>query len=127
MKRWSFLAGAGVGLLVACAHGHRASSQDAVAPADGWSLTVVNHHWLDVSVVLIADGQRSRVGTVGATRSESYEFPARTIAGGQIIRLEANPIGATGKLTSDALTILAGQHVEWTLESSLDRSTVAIF
>ncbi|HTI06094.1 MAG TPA: hypothetical protein VL549_12300 [Gemmatimonadales bacterium] len=94
---------------------------------DGWSLTVVNHHWLDVSIVLISDGQRSRVGTVSATRTETYELPARTITSGRVIRLEANPIGSNGKLTTDGLTVQIGQHVEWTLETSLERSSVAIW
>ena len=127
MRRRAILTFACASLMLGCAHHPGASPQDAVAPTEGWSLTVVNHHWLDVSVTLIADGLRSRLGTVGATRTETYALPARTITSSQVIRLEANPIGSNGKLTSDALTIQAGQHVEWTLETSLERSSVAIW
>jgi len=127
MRRVALLTIAAATLPLGCAHRQPVSSHDTIVSVDGWSLTVVNHHWLDVSIVLISDGQRSRVGTVSATRTETYELPARTITSGRVIRLEANPIGSNGKLTTDGLTVQIGQHVEWTLETSLERSSVAIW
>src|ERR1041385_2895594 len=72
MRRRAILTFACASLMLGCAHHPGASPQDAVAPTEGWSLTVVNHHWLDVSVTLIADGLRSRLGTGGATRTANH-------------------------------------------------------
>jgi hypothetical protein len=108
---------------------HRSPTSDTLPATtdEGWSLTVVNRHWLDVSVYVMSDGQRARVGTVSATRTETYELPAHMIRSGRIIRLEANPIGATRVVRTDPLAVQQGQHVEWTLETGLERSSVAIW
>ena len=118
-----------VALLAACTprHGPHGPSLPSVGPAEGWSLTVVNRHWLDISIVVMSDDQRSHLGTVSATQTQTYELPARMIATGRLIRLEANPIGATRILRTDPLLVQSGQRVEWTLETGLERSTVAVW
>jgi hypothetical protein len=112
-------------LLTGCVHRSR-SSVDAVPEAD-WTLTVNNHHWLDVSVFVLHDGGRTRLGTVAATRNETYTLPFRMITAGRTVRFEANPIGATSNVATDAVTVRGGGHVEWTLESGLERSSVAVW
>ena len=106
---------------------HRRSSSVEGGPAGDWTLTVNNHHWLDVSVVVLYDGGRARVGTVPATHKETYSLPFRMITAGRTVRLEGNPLGATKNVTTDALTVRGGGHVEWTLETGLERSSVAIW
>jgi hypothetical protein len=112
-------------LLTGCAHRHGASAQ--AGPEDDWTLTVNNHHWLDVSVFVLYDGGRNRLGTVAATHQETYTLPFRMITAGRTVRFEANPIGATRNVTTDAVTVMGGGHVEWTLESGLERSSVAVW
>lgn len=107
--------------------GHRRSSAVEPVPESDWTLTVNNHHWLDVSVVVLYDGGRARVGTVAATHKETYTLPFRMITAGRPVRFEANPIGATRNVTTDALTVRGGGHVEWTLETGLERSSVAVW
>jgi len=111
--------------LVGCSHRHGAETGSA--PDEGWTLTIVNHHWLDVSIYVMSDAGRSHVALVAATRTESFEMPARMITGGRLITLEANPIGANQTLRSERLAIQGGQRVEWTLETGLERSTVAVY
>jgi len=88
---------------------------------------VVNHHWLDVSVTVLHDGGRSRLGTVSATGRETYTLPFRMISAGRTVRFEANPVGANSNVTTEAITVRGGGHVEWTLESGLERSSVAVW
>ena len=113
---------------VACTPHHGGGTPaDEPTPAEGWRLTVINHHWLDVSVVVLSDAQRFRVGTISATQTQTFDLPSRMISNGRNVRLEANPIGATRVLTTDPLDVRAGQRVEWTLETGLERSSVAIW
>jgi hypothetical protein len=107
-----------------CARGPRAPAE--AIPQAEWSLTVKNHHWLDVSIQVIYDGQRSRVGTVPVARAQTYVLPSFMIGTGRTIRLEANPVGSPRRMTTEAFTVQGGQHVEWTLETELDRSTVLV-
>ncbi|HXO86037.1 MAG TPA: hypothetical protein VN803_10995 [Gemmatimonadales bacterium] len=114
-----------VAALTGCSHRHAESA--GTTPDEGWTLTIINHHWLDVSVYIMSDGRRSHIGTVSATQTANYDMPARLIGPGRMITLEANPIGATRAVRSDALSIQGGQRVEWTLETGLERSTVAVY
>jgi hypothetical protein len=54
-------------------------------------------------------------------------MPARMIGGGRLITLEANLIGATRSVRTERLLVQGGQRVEWTLETGLERSTVAVY
>lgn len=127
MARWVLWMGAAVAVLAACSH--RGSPADETSPAadQGWTLTINNRHWLDVSVYVSSDGDRSHVGLVAATRTESFEMPARMIRTGRLIRLEADPIGAPREVRTEALSVTGGQHVEWTLETNLAQSRVSIW
>lgn len=111
--------------LAACSHQHAAEAE--ATPDQGWTLTVVNHHWLDVSVYVMSDGGRSHVALVAATRTQSFEMPSRMITGGRLIILEANPIGAIRTVRSERLSVQGGQQVQWTLETGLERSSVAVY
>ena len=111
--------------LVGCSHHH--ASETETAPDEGWTLTVINHHWLDVSIYVMSDDGRAHVGTVSATHTQSFEMPARMISTGRTVTIEANPIGSNNTLRTDALTVQGGQRVEWTLETGLERSTVAVY
>ena len=108
-----------------CARGRSAASEPA--PQTEWSLTVVNRHSLDISVYVTYDGQRSHVGVVPATSTATYVLPPHLIAPGRTVRLQANAIGSTRRVTTDALLVRAGQHVEWNLEIGLGQSSVAVW
>jgi hypothetical protein len=111
--------------LAACSRQPAADTQPN--PDEGWTLTVINHHWLDVSVYVMSDGGRSHVALVPATQTQSFEMPARMITGGRLITIEANPIGANRTVRTERLLVQGGQRVEWTLETGLERSTVAVY
>ena len=111
--------------LAACSH--RNAGETATNPDEGWTLTVINHHWLDVSIYVMSDGGRSHVALVPATQTQSFEMPARMITNGRLITIEANPIGANRTIRTERLAVQGGQRVEWTLETGLERSSVAVY
>jgi hypothetical protein len=111
--------------LLGCGHGRGTGSE--TTPDEGWTLTIHNRHWLDVSIYVMSDGQRSHVGMVPAVTTESYDLPARMIGTGRLIVIEADPVGATRTVRTERLSVQGGQHVEWTLEHGLERSNVAVW
>ena len=103
------------------------SAETFPVPASPVIVRVQNKHWSDVNIALDVGGQRTRLGLVTAVTSSSFRVPDRLLTQGRPYRLIADPIGATTVLTSETVYARPGQVVEWTLESDLKRSTLAIF
>lgn len=115
------LAGAG------CALGRGREASSDANPQPEWSLTVTNRHWLDVSIHVLSNGQRNRVGTVPAVGAASYDLPPSLVGPGRTVRLEASAIGSPARATSEALLVYPGQHVEWILQNGLERSSASVW
>lgn len=107
--------------------GRRRGSLPEETPQAEWSLTVINRHSLDVTVFVISDGRRTHVGSVPSLRTVTYVLPSHLVGPGRTVRLEANAIGSRERGTTEALLVRGGQHVEWTLQGGLDRSSVAVW
>jgi hypothetical protein len=103
---------------------HRARAYRAV-PAE-WSLTIENHHWLDVEVSVLHGGQSTRVGLITAASSQTFVLPTYLLGPGGDIQLAASPIGGGRNVVTQLITIRGGQSVEWTLERSLSTSSLAV-
>ena len=123
-----------VGALTACPHrsratGPEAEDESAAMPVPEFVYVAVdNHNWGDVIVWLInSAGQGIRLGTVTAASSTTLRFPGRYIAGSQAVRLQARAIGGRTTVYSERFTVIPGQQVTWTLESSLARSSLAVY
>lgn len=112
---------------VGCTRRGSAAAPPDAPPQTEWSLTITNGHWLDVSVYVMYDGQRTHVGLVTAATTQTYVLPPHTIGQGRTVRLHAEAIGSSHRATTEALLVQGGQHVEWTLQSGLERSSVAVW
>jgi hypothetical protein len=108
--------------------GHRASVRNVF---NGESaevfLTVTNHHFLDLTVYLEHDGQRTRVGTVTAASTALFRLRGNELSGSRQFRLFAAAIGSDENVRTETLTIQSGQYIEWTLEHDLRRSSVGVY
>lgn len=113
-------------LLLCAACAHRASPEPA-APAARSTLHVDNHHWLDVDIFVVHDGQRSRLGTVTATAARDFVFPREMLGSLGEVRLVADPVGSQDAIITDLIVVKPGTAVTWTLESSLQRSSLAVY
>lgn len=90
-------------------------------------LVVTNHHFLDIVIYVEHDGQRSRVGTITAATTERFRLPWHLVSASRQFRLLGEVIGSSEAVRTETLTIQAGQHIEWTLEHDLQRSSVGVF
>jgi len=84
-------------------------------PAEKIRLEIENHHYLDVTVYAVHDGQLTRLGVAGGS--------AHT----EIMRLYGDPIGSSDRAVSDVIVVQPGQYIEWLLEPGLERSTLSAY
>jgi hypothetical protein len=111
-----------------CFFGSKAPDTDSDADWSGdVPLHVNNHHWLDVTIYVIHDGQRTRVGVAGGTAETQMVLPSRLLGVGRDIQLYGDPIGSSEQAITEVLLIQPGQFIEWSLEWGLERSTVAVY
>ena len=90
-------------------------------------VTVNNNYRADINVYVIGDGQPVRVGTATAAATSNFDVSARLLGQGRQVRLRADPIGARNIYTSELIRVGPGQRIEWTLETDLNRSSVAVY
>jgi hypothetical protein len=88
---------------------------------------VENHYHGDVVIYLLQGSQRDRLGMVTALSKAAYTFPYRRLGTSGNTRLLAYPIAGRRAYTSEPLLVQPGQSVSWTLESDLDRSSLAVY
>jgi hypothetical protein len=113
-------------ITLGCGHRARVRNAGYGEPADV-VLTVTNHHFLDVTVYLELDGQRSRVGTVTAVSTVQFHLRGNNLSASRQFRLFATAIGSNENVRTETLTIQSGQSIEWTLEHDLQRSSVGVY
>ena len=106
----------------------------ASVPEGEIALNVVNHNYLDVVVYVLHHGVRSRVGSVTGSTSTVFYLPPRLLGQGREIQLRGYAIGAKDTAIggenyafTDILVVQPGQYIEWTLETDLRRSSVAVY
>ena len=109
--------------MLGCSPRHKAPT---VAP-EQFAVVVVNHHWLDVTVYLVHDGQRTRIGTVTATSTEQFAVSTRLLGSTRQVALIGEAVGSTEVVRTELLSVQDGQYIEWTLENALRRSSVAVY
>ena len=111
---------------MACAR-HGADSETGAPPAAAEIVLLIdNHHWNDVIISVLHDGVVDRVGLATAVKVSTFAVPSRRLGTSGIIRLRAQAVGAPDDHTTDVIPIQPGQQIDWTLESDLARSSVAV-
>jgi len=113
-------------ITLACGHRTGVRTAGTGEPAD-IMLTVTNHHFVDITVYLERDGQRTRVGTVTAASTAHFHLRGNEFSASRQFRLFAAAIGSPENARTETLTIQSGQTIEWTLEHDLRRSSVGIY
>ena len=81
-----------LGLLPACFGPRQKLSEDPgpIPTADGFELTLNNHHWLDINVFVQHDGEASRVTTVTASSSQTLILPLWLLGQSKIVRIASD-------------------------------------
>lgn len=117
------LALATLSVATSCAFRHQASVADD--DSDVVTLNVINHHPLDVVIFNVRQGYRERIGDVTAASRASFRLHLRHFPGEEV-QFYADPIGRSQGVTSDVLHLSPGQAADWTLETDLARSSIAV-
>src|SRR5882762_9472721 len=105
--------------------GSKAAPSPAIDIPEGEiALSVTNHNYLDVVVYVLHDGLQTRVWTVTGSSSQVFYLRARLLGMGREIQLLGHPIGGQAVARTETLVVQPGQHIEWTLETDLARSSV---
>ena len=89
-------------------------------------LTVQNHRWSDVTVFLIRDDMRFRLGFVRAQSAESFRVSAARLGGAHHFQLFADPVGSDRVVVTRPIQVQNGSTTVWTLEESSTFSTVVV-
>lgn len=112
-----------------CAHGNT-SMQDAdwaeMGDGDRTVVRVTNNNWSDMTIYVVRDGLRHRLGTVTSQTTERFAVPTHFMAASGRVHLLADPIGSRNTFLSSPIVITPGQTAEWQLENSLALSSIWI-
>lgn len=106
-------------------HAHHQSTP--VEPGGEIALQIINHHWLDVTVYVLHNGARTRIGLVTAATSQTFILPSRILGQAREIALLGEVVGNRDAARTETLIVKPGQSIEWTLEIDLRRSSVAVY
>jgi hypothetical protein len=91
------------------------------------TLFVENNNWSDMTVYIVRDGMRSRVGSIPSfTRSRFVLSPAM-IGGVGEIRLLADPLGSNQRYLSEPILVNPGQQVRFRVENNVQLSTYSVY
>ncbi|HEU5184533.1 MAG TPA: hypothetical protein VFU01_08185 [Gemmatimonadaceae bacterium] len=90
-------------------------------------IRVENGSHYDVSVFFVQRGERLRLGSVSALSAGSFDVPARLIQSANEAQLVADPVGIRARAASERFVIRPGQRMVWTIDSSLQRTSISIY
>jgi hypothetical protein len=90
------------------------------------TVQVSNNNWLDIVIYAAQGGNRTRLGSVPTGSTVDLPLPTPFVSRSGI-QLIAAPIGARVSFTSEQLTVLPGQTVEFRIENHLAISSVWIW
>jgi hypothetical protein len=102
------------------------SNQPQPATPSEIVLVVENHHWTDVVLYVLHDGVADRIGLATAVKTSTFILPSRRLGPSGIIQLRAHAVGGPDDHTTDSFPVQPGQEIQWTLESDLEHSSVAV-
>lgn len=111
----------------ACASAPRTADEESTGPPQPVTLYVQNNHWSDVTIWVLAGGQRNRLGTVTAARTAEFVLRPAMLSHRGEVRFAARALAGMGPVTTDLVVLRSGSVVEWTLESSLNRSSLSVY
>jgi predicted small lipoprotein YifL len=81
-------------------------------PQERTTVRVQNQNFLDMTIYVLRNSQRVRLGTVGGVSTQVLTIPSNLIFGATPLRFQADPVGATRTPTSFEITVSPGDQVQ---------------
>lgn len=88
---------------------------------------VENRDHQDVTIYWLRGSHAQRLGTVAGNTATVFEIPAIEIDVPGDIRLLADPLGSSRRLTSEPVPLRRGSRVDWVLDPGLRRGTLSVY
>lgn len=93
---------------------------------------IQNDNMQDLSIFVLHNGTKTKIGIAGAAQATTFTFPARLSQGAATVQLAAVPLiggrfGWRKSIVSEAISVHQGERVVFNLESDLARSTIAVY
>jgi hypothetical protein len=104
-----------------------AETRPAPDPNTPVPVQIESHFMGDVTIYLVRGSLRQRLGMVTALGTAEFTFPWRWLSQSGSSRLMAYPVAGARAQLSEPLIMQQGQWIKWTLESDLDRSSIAVY
>lgn len=108
----------------ACFHHHAPNESAASGPA---TLQVDNHNWQNVDIQVVHRGIQSHLGSVNASAVTEIVFPKYLLSDLGEVQLIAHAVGTPYTIRTQVIVLKPGTEVRWTLETDLNRSTIAVY
>lgn len=108
----------------ACFHHHAPNESAASGPA---TLQVDNHNWQNVDIQVVHRGIQSHLGSVNASAVTEIVFPKYLLSDQGEVQLIAHAVGTPYTIRTEVIVLKPGTEVRWTLETDLNRSTIAVY
>lgn len=93
---------------------------------DSATMVVENNNWHDMTVYLVRNGTRSRLGSVPSMGRANFVLGPGLIGGSGEIRLLADPLGSTRKFLSEPILVFPGRQVRFKVENNLAISSYMV-
>ena len=90
------------------------------------TISVSNSNPLDMTVYVLNQSMRMRLGTVSTASTQRFTIALHQISPTGELQLLADPVGSRRTFTSEPIHVFAGQAVEWILQADLRQSTLTI-
>ena len=87
---------------------------------------IESHNWNDVTVYLLTGGLPQRLGMVSALSEATFDFSSHRLNTSSGVRLRALPVAGQA-FTSEAILVIPGQSIFWTLENNLETSSFTVY
>ncbi len=91
------------------------------------TVTVANRNWSDVRVYIQRSGSRFRLGTVTSNRTATFEIPPGQLGEGGFLRVTAELIGSSDRISTEDVRIQPGLVIEWNIENVLQHSNMTFY
>lgn len=112
--------------LAACAPAMNGSEEVAQRNAET-TLVVQNNNWTDMTVYVLRDGARARIGSVTGLSQGRFRLSDALVGGAGDVRILADPLGAGERFVSHPLIIMPGQEVRLRLENNIALSSYSVW
>jgi predicted acyl esterase len=90
------------------------------------TISVSNSNPLDMTVYVVNQSMRVRLGTVTTASTQRFTLQLHQISPTGELQLLADPVGSRRTFTSEPIHVFAGQAVEWVIQADLRQSTLTI-